>query len=74
MLYDAFGQELKAGDEVMFAGTDCNRRPTINRGCIDLLNEAQDKVRVVREMQSGVHIADATSIRVWVHVLKVGRI
>lgn len=70
-LTDAFGEELSINDEVDYAGTDHNRKPTINRGVIDLLDFEKNQVRVIRQVRSGRSIADENNRRVWVDTSKV---
>lgn len=74
ILHDAFGRDLSVGDDVVFAGTDVYRKPTINRGEIDGLDVRGRKVRVVREGRSGNAISDFEQRRVWVGVSKVARL
>ena len=73
-LTDAFGEEVRIGDEVAYAGRDYLGKPTINKGEIDALNISNREVRVERTERSGNHIADTTPRRVWVSVSKVCRI
>lgn len=73
-LTDAFGNQLRLDDEVYFAGTDYNRRPTLNRGRIDSLNVPNREVRVVRDARSGVNLTDNERRSVWVPCVKVGLI
>jgi hypothetical protein len=71
-LTDAFGNQLRLDDEVYFAGTDHNRKPTLNRGLIDSLNIPNREVRVVRNARSGIGVADNERRSVWVPCTKVG--
>jgi hypothetical protein len=71
----AANEELRIGHRVAYAGLAVgrNRRPTINVGEIDMIDRANDKVRVVRGLQSGNDIFDTDPQRVWVATSKVVR-
>lgn len=72
-LLDAFGEDLRIHDEVMYAGRDYQRKPTINKGVIEDINFVERKVLVLRTERSGLSVADTTERRVWVEAAKVGR-
>lgn len=71
VLTDPFGVQIRRDDEVFFAGTDYNRRPTINKGQVEAINVPDRKVLILRSGRSGNAIADATPRRIWVEVTKI---
>lgn len=72
VLTDPFGVQIRRDDEVFFAGTDHNRKPTINKGRVEDINLANRKVLVRRSARSGNSVADSTVRLIWVEVAKVG--
>lgn len=69
---DAFGEPLRIGDEVFFAGSDQRRKPTINKGSIEDINAVLGKVMIRREQRSGNAVLDSVSRVLWVEITKVG--
>lgn len=72
VLTDPFGVQVRLDDDVFYAGTDHNRKPTINRGRVEAINIAERKICVLRSARSGHNIADSSQRRTWVDISKVG--